>query len=166
MFAAADDALDVVKDYVSGSAAEDYAGHYIAPATEVDGGLEPAGQVIVVLFTANLEAHTRFLNEHFPFPEFLRVMTGELMMEELATLRDRIMDDRDELRGLGVVVSGVGRDVSTNSVRVWVQGEAEPALRVLQDRYGPHITTRTGWFKPALLLLTVPVGVGGQTTRD
>ena len=77
----------------------------------------------------------------------LVVRAHERTEAELEALMERVIDDGDELRQLGLDVFAVAYDEETNVVEVEVEArDAETAQRVLSERYGKAV--RAEWIPP------------------
>jgi hypothetical protein len=100
-----------------------------------------------IAFARDVERHRAALEALAPDPGVLVVRAHERTEAELEALMERVIDDGDELRQLGLDVFAVAYDEETNVVEVEVEAmDAETAQRVLSERYGKAV--RAEWIPP------------------
>lgn len=101
------------------------------------GSYERSG-VRVTLWTRSPETRLRELRARTSTP--IAAEQATYTLRSLKRVTRRIVEDADELVEDGVDVQGVGTDVETNRVFVFVGSPADAATAILRSRYGPAVT--------------------------
>lgn len=92
-------------------------------------------------FTTDLPRHLAELTAIAPSGMPLEVLPADLTLTELHGIQRLISLDERKLRKQGIRISTVGADVVHNVVEVGLRDPNDDALAILQQRYGPHVTT-------------------------
>lgn len=126
----AHDVAPIVEAY-GAEHADEYGGVYIDNA---------AGGVVVVTFTANVEAHEAALRKLLAPNALIDVREAVFTSGELNELQERIATD-DSLRSEGIFVLTTAADEAAGIVTVELSTERLDAEAVLRALYGPAVRT-------------------------